>query len=207
MSKVNYIKTVQQPCNTGWRYLLCAMQIMNISPVSHASNCTSNPLTFVWPSRRFFQVKEGTIIHLSSLQKMRRKRIVIYWYTIYHCKKNDSFTLKCKLFVNLPPNFPGLSLVPHGLYTLDRGEKEKKKSYHSFFICFSWISTKEDNPTLVNNHFLHSLFELVGCSQTFDSSAQHPLLLRQPALQSGYLISQQFILMRGIKRLTFSGDN
>lgn len=31
MSKINYIKTVQQPCNTGWRYLLCAMQIMNIS--------------------------------------------------------------------------------------------------------------------------------------------------------------------------------
>lgn len=69
------------------------------------------------------------------------------------------------------------------------------------------MSTKVDNLTLVNNHFFHSLFEMVGCSQTFDGSAQHPLLLRQPALQSGYLIFQQFILWKRIKRLTFSGDN
>lgn len=121
-------------------------------------------------------------------------------------KKNGSFTLKLQnVYLNLPPNSPELSLVPHGLYTLDRGKK--KKSYLSFFLCFSWICTKKENLTLVNNNFFHSLFEMVGCSQTFDSSAQHPLLLRQPALQSGYLIFQQFILLRGIKRLTFSGDN
>lgn len=65
----------------------------------------------------------------------------------------------------------------------------------SFFILFSWRRIKGDNLTLVDNHFFHALFELVGCSQAFDSSAQHPLLLGQPALQSGHLALQQFILL------------
>lgn len=49
--------------------------------------------------------------------------------------------------------------------------------------------------TLVNDHPLHALFEQVGGAQPFDSSTQHPLLLGQPALQPGYLILQQLILM------------
>lgn len=55
--------------------------------------------------------------------------------------------------------------------------------------------------TLIDDDSLHSLFELVGGSEAFHGSAQHPLLLRQPALQSGYLIFQQLILIWRINRL------
>lgn len=57
------------------------------------------------------------------------------------------------------------------------------------------LKVKADELTLIDDDSLHSLFELVGGAETLDGSAQHPLLLGQPALQSGYLISQQLILI------------
>lgn len=55
--------------------------------------------------------------------------------------------------------------------------------------------------TLIDDDSLHPLFELVGGAEAFHGSTQHLLLLRQPALQSGYLIFQQLVLtMESIKR-------
>lgn len=140
---------------------------------------------------------------------MRRKSNVIYWYRIYHYRKIKCWfdVKRTNVYVNLPPNSPGLSSVLRGLHTLERGGIKKTLTPYFFLICLSWISIKEENLTLVNNHFFHSFFELVGCAQAFDSSTQHPLLLGQPALQSGYLVFHQLILSSRIKRLTFSGDN
>lgn len=63
--------------------------------------------------------------------------------------------------------------------------------------CKAKIS--QDKHTLIDDDPLHSLFELVGGAEAFYGSAQQPLLLRQPALQSGYLIFQQLILIWRMK--------
>ena len=66
---------------------------------------------------------------------------------------------------------------------------------------FSSVKVKQDIHTLIDDDPLHSLFELVGGAEAFNSPTQHPLLLRQPALQSGYLILQQLILMSENRRM------
>lgn len=60
------------------------------------------------------------------------------------------------------------------------------------------IMRRRGGLTLVDDDSLHSLLELVGGPQAFDGSAQHSLLLRQPALQPGDLVFQQLVLAENI---------
>lgn len=78
--------------------------------------------------------------------------------------------------------------------------KKKKKSRDNYELAATQIACSEkDNCTLINDDSLHSFFQLVCCAQAFDRSTQHPLLLRQPALQSGNLNLQQLILRKEIR--------
>lgn len=115
-------------------------------------------------------------------------------------KKENS--LKLNVY-NSPLNSLWLSSTPREFDSLKEKQQIKFSSHYTLTNAVTEckimvINRRRGGLTLVDDDSLHSLLELVGGPQAFDGSAQHSLLLRQPALQPGDLVFQQLILAENI---------
>lgn len=118
-------------------------------------------------------------------------------------EKKKENRLKLNVY-NSPLNCLWLSSTPRESDSLK--EKQKQIQFSSHYTLSHAVTEckimiiirRRGGLTLVDDDSLHSLLELVGGPQAFDGSAQHSLLLRQPALQPGDLVFQQLVLAENI---------
>lgn len=116
-------------------------------------------------------------------------------------EKKEENRLKLNVY-NSPLNSLWLSSTPREFDSLHEKQIQFSSHYtlsHAVTECkIVIIIRRRGGLTLVDDDSLHSLLELVGGPQAFDGSAQHSLLLRQPALQPGDLVFQQLVLAENI---------
>lgn len=94
---------------------------------------------------------------------------------------------------NAPPGFLWLSSARRESETLQ--ETQDTNISTSLLRMRACCACRRASLTLVDDDALHALFELVGGSQAFHGSGQHPLLLGQTTLQTTDLTPQHLVLM------------